>query len=156
MKALKRISLVLIALLALGIISTAEKTAEKMPDYLRGHPWVISYSLFCMLLIASFIYLHWLFLQFALPLNNVSASVRKDILSRSKMYYARGRILIGIGYFVLFMFICSFFMAQIYPEVRQPPQNTLIPAIIFFIVFGIFIRIRSVVIYLAQHLTNLT
>jgi hypothetical protein len=149
MKALKKISLILIALLALGIISTA----EKMPDSARARPDIIAHSVFSLFLIGSFVYLHWLFLQFALPLSNVSASVRKDLLNRSKLYYSRGRILVGIGYFLLFVFIYGFFMSHIYPE--GPQYDTLIPTVIF-IVFGIFVRIRSVVIYLTQHLTNLT
>jgi putative Ca2+/H+ antiporter (TMEM165/GDT1 family) len=150
-KAFKRIFLVLLAFLALGIISTA----EKMPDSARARPDIIAHSVFSLFLIGSFVYLHWLCLRFALPLGDISASVRKDLLSRSKLYYSRGRILVGIGYFLLFMFIYGFFMAHIYPEKAQYQYNTLIPTVIF-IVFGIFVRIRSVVIHLTQHLTNLT
>ena len=149
MKALKRISLVLIAFLALVIISAA----ERLPDSLRTRPWTTVHSLFCLFLIGSFIYLHWLFLRFALPLGDVSVSTRKDILSSSKLYYSRGRILVWIGYFLLFLYLSAFVMAGIYGE--GTPYYTVIPAVIF-IVSGIFVRIRSVVIYLAERYINPT
>ena len=91
------------------------------------------------LLILSVLYIQWLLGYFISPLGGLGKEKRDMILNESKKNYKKFyRGTIGMGYFLIFMYVLGYFDRNV-----KPPMNFVNPAI-FFIVLGVLARTKTI------------
>ena len=95
------------------------------------------------LLLASVVYLHWLFRVFLMPLSHLDPEQRQTLRQQAVAQYSKGFLAgtVGLGYLLLALYIVGFFA-----ELRdQPTTPNLVWPAVFFIALGTLAQVRGLV-----------
>ncbi len=142
MKTVKRILLGVLGFLAwiqIGISGDMLQVPRK--DFTAGC------FIYPALLIASVVYLNWLFRVFLMPLSHLGAEQRQTLKQQAVAQYSRGFLAgtVGFGYFLLALYAFGF-LANLRGQPTTP--NLALPGV-FFILLGTLAQVRGLVRHLS-------
>ena len=103
-----------------------------------AYPW---------LLLASVVYLHWLFRVFLMPLSHLGREQRERITQQALAQYSKGFLsgTVGLGYLLLALYIVGFLTGFR----GRPITPNLVWAGVFFIAVGTLAQVRGLVRWLS-------
>jgi hypothetical protein len=142
MKTVKQILLGVLAFLAwIEISVSGERLRVPRGDFTA---WLLIYPA---LLVASVIYLHWLFRAFLMPLSHLSSERREELKEQALAHYSKGFLAgtVGLGYIFLVSYVVGLLTGM--PDGPQVP-SMILPAV-FLIALGTLAQVRGLVRHLS-------